>query len=442
MSNDTVLGVVLIVRHGDREGFYQDPTTYDASNTVITAAGTQQEIALGALLRQRYFNASSGNHIQFATTGLVNYSQIALRADAGDEGGVIYASAVALAQGLWPATSDANTTLSNGTTIVAPLSGYQYVPIESVESSNNIELQGFTSCPTFNSYVNNFYESDEFLAKQNESAAFLDQLPPYLDGRSVELTNMWNIFDFMNVQSIHNATFANALPSTFLPQARALANWHQYNSFSDPSLSGIGNIAMQTMLPSVIGGLQDIANASNPLNFYLEAISYKPFLSLFNMTNVAAQNTSLAGIVEYAAAVALEVRQPANGGETMLRFMFKNGSNDDFRQYGLLGSDGDVALSTFINKFNPVSVNTTSQWCSVCDNGVSRGCGVLAAAKASGATHDTISPVGAGFLGAGLTIAVFLIGLGVLALLGLLTCGPRRRLIKGSDSGSHGDEKA
>lgn len=45
----------------------------------------------------------------------------------------------------------------------------------------------------------------------------------------------------MNVQSIHNATFANALPPTFLAQARDLANYHEYGVFSDPSLGGIGN---------------------------------------------------------------------------------------------------------------------------------------------------------------------------------------------------------
>ena len=61
-------------------------------------------------------------------TGLVNDTQIVVRTDSGDEGGVIYASANALLQGLFPPTSDANTTLSNGTTVTAPLGGYQYVP--------------------------------------------------------------------------------------------------------------------------------------------------------------------------------------------------------------------------------------------------------------------------------------------------------------------------
>jgi prostatic aicd phosphatase len=49
------------------------------------------------------------------------------------------------------------------------------------------------------------------------------------------------IFDYMNVNDIHNATFAQALPPSFLEQARALANWHEYNVFSDPSVTNIGN---------------------------------------------------------------------------------------------------------------------------------------------------------------------------------------------------------
>lgn len=127
--------------------------------------------------------------------------------------------------------------------------------------------------------MNDFYNSTEFKAKANESAAFLSDLAPYLDGRPVNLQNMvstlvfldnvvaelityiflvecercsdmqilyrltWliQIFDFMNVNSIHNATFLNSLPPTYLAQTRALANWHQYNSFSDPSINGIGN---------------------------------------------------------------------------------------------------------------------------------------------------------------------------------------------------------
>ena len=56
----------------------------------------------------------------------------------------------------------------------------------------------------------------------------------------VDLSRL-QIFDYVNVQSIHNATFANALPSGYLNQTRDLANWHEYNVFSDSAFDGIGN---------------------------------------------------------------------------------------------------------------------------------------------------------------------------------------------------------
>lgn len=42
------------------------------------------------------------------------------------------------------------------------------------------------------------------------------------------------------------------------------------------------------MLPSILTAMQRIANASDPLKFHYTAISYKPLLSLFNMTGVVA----------------------------------------------------------------------------------------------------------------------------------------------------------
>lgn len=62
------------------------------------------------------------------STGLFNSDQVEVRADASGEGGVIFDSAMSVVQGLWPPTSDSNTTLANGTVVVTPLNGYQYVP--------------------------------------------------------------------------------------------------------------------------------------------------------------------------------------------------------------------------------------------------------------------------------------------------------------------------
>ena len=53
---------------------------------------------------------------------------------------------------------------------------------------------------------------------------------------------------------------------------------------------------MRTVLPSVITAMQRIANGSDTLSFQLQAISYKPFLSLFNMTGVAEATPTVAGV--------------------------------------------------------------------------------------------------------------------------------------------------
>ena len=45
-----------------------------------------------------------------------------------DEGNVILDSAQALLQGLYPPTSESRSRLANGTTVVGPFNGYQYIP--------------------------------------------------------------------------------------------------------------------------------------------------------------------------------------------------------------------------------------------------------------------------------------------------------------------------
>lgn len=435
MSQDTdneILGVVLLVRHGDRQGFYQNPDTYTATGTVITPLGNQQEYMLGSYLRSLYLNQSSPSYLPGMSTGLFNPAQVFIQADCGDEGGVIYDSCVSVTQGLWPATLSNNVTLANGTTITAPLGGYQYVPIDAVNPSLSPILEGFTNCNTFNTHTTDFYNSSVFQEMAEQSAPFLDSLPPYLNGRSVQLENMWNIFDFMNVNNIHNATFAEALPPTYMAQVQALANWHEYNVFSDQSIGGIGNIAGTAIVPSILSGFANIMNSTNPVPLSITAISYKPFISLFNMTGVASANPSLAGIVNYAAAVALELRQPSGGGEPVIRFNFKNGTSDAaFVTYNFLNLTGDVPLSAFIDAMAPVAVNTTADWCSVCATTQDLPCSPLALATAQGeaTVRPKISPAGAGVLGAGLTLAVVVLMGITLVFLGLLTIGKfgRRR---------------
>ncbi|KAL0066208.1 hypothetical protein AAF712_006833 [Marasmius tenuissimus] len=354
---------------------------------------------------------------------------------------------MSLTQGLFPANDAYTTKLANGTTVEGPLNGYQYVSIESVEPDNDVSLEGWTKCGAFDKATKEFYASPEFKQKADEASSYLSQLSRYNDGRPVTLENMWNVFDFMLVESIHDEQYKNNLPPTFLEQGRHLANWHEYGVFSDSQLDGIGNIAFRTMIPSVTKNLNSIANASDPLKFVYYATAYKPFLSLFNMTGVAQAQPELAGFVNFAGSIALEVRQPADGGAPVVRFNFKNGTDDaEYKTYNFMNSTSDVPLKQFLDHLQPASVKNTPEWCKVCGNNKDRGCGELALAategqsQASSSHHQTISPVGAGFLGAGLTLFVAIAMLSVLFFLGLLTFGKKGR--SRSKSSVSSEEKA
>ena len=52
---------------------------------------------------------------------------------------------------------------------------------------------------------------------------------------------MTQIFDFVNVNYVHNETFAYRLPPSYLEQAQALADFHEHGVFTDQQPNGIGN---------------------------------------------------------------------------------------------------------------------------------------------------------------------------------------------------------
>lgn len=372
-----LLGAILLVRHGDRLEFFQDPLTYTPSETTLTPLGTVQAFNQGDFFRQRYLQPGP-NRIDGLNTDLVDINQLIVRADAAGEGNIIFESCIAFLQGFYPPTTQFSTTLANGTNVLGAMGGYQYVPIESVEPNQDISLNSFTSCPNFELHTSAFYNSPEFLAKAAEAAPFLNQLKPLLGDRDVNFTNMFNIFDFVNVNMIHNATFLQSLPPTFAAQAYDLGNFHERGVFSDTSPSGIGNIAIRTILPSIFTNLGRIANSTDPLKFALNQISYKPFISLFNITDVPTGSPDVFGIVDYASAVALEVRQP-DSGEATVSLTFRNGTTTDARLLPIFNNQTAVPISQFISTLSAAAVNNTAQWCTACNQHTLRGCAACTA---------------------------------------------------------------
>ena len=55
-------------------------------------------------------------------------------------------------------------------------------------------------------------------------------------------------------------------------------------------------VAGRTMIPSIVKSLERIANEYDPLLLSLQEISYKPLISLLNITEVTHAHPELAGL--------------------------------------------------------------------------------------------------------------------------------------------------
>jgi prostatic aicd phosphatase len=120
------------------------------------------------------------------------------------------------------------------------------------------------------------------------------------------------IYDHVNVQYTYNKTYYEILPPTFLQQARYYSDWLQRNTFTDSVQNGIGqsefrfnflkmrltNVAavpIRTLLPEVFWALGNMTKASNQVKMNIQEIDYKPFISLFNVTNATVTDPEISG---------------------------------------------------------------------------------------------------------------------------------------------------
>jgi hypothetical protein len=362
-----VLGVIVIARNGDRFNYYQDPNTYAGSDTETTALGEVESYQLGQLLRSTYLDSSSPSYIPGIRSDIVDNSELKVRVKAGTEGTVVFDSAISLLQGLFPPNPNNKIHLANETTVVAPLGGYQYVPVETVEPGNDRSLEPWTNCPNFQKHIKDFYNSAEFKAKAKDADKFFSGVKDYVFGRPATLENAWNIYDFINTQLTYNKTYAHRLPPTFHEQARAFADFHENGVFSDKDIAGIGNIAGRTLLHTIINSLERISFNGDPLQFLLIETTYQPFISLFHQTGMIKEHPEFKAIPNFASAIAIELRRGSPPDlRDFLRFRFKNGTSEGFKEAHVFGHHADIPLTEFIYRAENAAITSNRQWKEVC----------------------------------------------------------------------------
>lgn len=197
---ETVLGVYIFHRHGDRTSKSWPPTA-------LTALGADQVYTAGTWFRNNYINGSSP--ILHVGTDLVSLSQLSITAPVDN---VLQSSAMGFTQALYPAAGTAaDQTLANGESTQAPLGGYQYIPVNIVSSASSTSgaedsgwLQGSSGCANAVTSSNEYLQSQEYLTHLNQTAAFYqDLLPVYNTTFSSSQANFKNAYtsQFLSLRS-------------------------------------------------------------------------------------------------------------------------------------------------------------------------------------------------------------------------------------------------
>ena len=191
IATETILGVYIFSRHGDR-------TSKSTPPTVLTDLGYSEVYSSGSYFRSRYIANGSSSQIHGIADSVVKQSQIAASAPLDT---VLFPSALGFLQGLYPPVGSTlgKQTLANGTVVQVPLDGYQLIPVATVggaSSEDSAWLQGSTGCAKAVVSSNNYFASEEYMSLDNSTKSFYQSLEPVINS-TFNATQA----DFMNAYS-------------------------------------------------------------------------------------------------------------------------------------------------------------------------------------------------------------------------------------------------
>ncbi|KAH7162933.1 histidine phosphatase superfamily [Dactylonectria estremocensis] len=432
---EDVLGVYIFHRHGDRTAKAWKPVN-------MTALGADEVHSSGAFYRNRYVDADADSKVHGLSSDTAVLSQIAVTAPVDN---VLQNSALVFLQGLYPPTGRVEL-LANGSRVEAPFSGYQYIPVNSVDSAASAEdsensawLQGNSGCTNAEVSSNDYLSSSEYATTYDDSHAFYKKLLPVINGTYSEddanFKNGYSIFDLINVARIHNTSIPSEslLTESTVEELYNLASIHEWNLAYNSS-APVRAIAGSVLAGQILEALTPLAEreSGNPtLNIQFGA--YGTFMAFFGLAKLYKASADFMGICDYASSMTFELVTNATNptvDDVSVRFYFSNGTaaENEPTLFPLFGQD-ETTLSwdDFKTGMADFAIEDTDHWCSLCGNSEgscassnstssSGGSNGDASSQDSSDSDNTISKPVAGVIGALVTLAVVL-GLQAAALL-------------------------
>lgn len=448
---ETVLGLYIFSRHGDRTSKAWPPTK-------LTDLGYSEVFSSGTWFRQNYINGTSP--INGIETNNVKQSQIAASAPLDN---VLWPSAQGFLQGLFPpvGTTLGSQTLGNGTIVAAPLDGYQIIPIQTLTTGTSSEdsawLQGASNCANAEVSSNNYFTSPEYMALLNSTQAFYSSILPTINttfnASQATFSNAYSIFDYLNVAGIHNATIPSSdllTPETLL-QIRTLADTHEYNlayNASDP----IRAIAGATLAAQIVSALNTTITSNGttaPINIQFGA--YAQFQSFFGLANLTSLGADWIGIPDYASTMTFELFTDVaptpfpTVDDIQVRFFWHNGTTGNSSTptaYPLFGQQSlTLGWTDFAAGMNKFAIGSQAEWCKACGNSTGVCASSTLTSPSSGGKSGSTGSGGvsrpvAGVIGVMVTLAVVLGVEGMIMLVAGLRLVSKRRLGAGAREGA------
>ncbi|KEF54923.1 acid phosphatase [Exophiala aquamarina CBS 119918] len=455
---ETVLGVYIFSRHGDRTPKALPPAS-------LTDLGYSEVFTSGTYYRNRYVTANASRPIHGLNTDIVQQSQVSASAPVDN---VLQNSAMGFLQGLYPpvGTTLGSSTLRNGTTVESPLNGYQLIPLELVTTGANSEnsawLQGATDCANAQISSNNYFTSSQYLDTLAGTQDFYNGLSPMINrtftAAQTSFKNAYTIFDLLNVASIHNSSgnFPNAdllTPETFL-QVRTLADQHEFGlayNESEPIRAVTGSIIAGEVMDALNNTIT--GKGKNKLNIQFGA--YAGMLSFFGLAKLTLADADFYGVPDYASSLSWELVTNATVNATSfpsaddisVRFYFHNGTTSESsepREFPLFGTGrSPLSWSEFTGGMAKFSISGQEQWCTACGNstGVCSSSALGDGDANVGSTSNNngsggISKAVAGVIGAMVTLGVVLGAELLILLVGGFTLVSKKKLNRTSSTES------
>ncbi|KAH7269838.1 histidine phosphatase superfamily [Fusarium redolens] len=417
---EDVLGLYIFHRHGDRTAKAWKPVNF-------TALGADEVHSSGSWYRDTYVSKDASRKI----TGLSPESAVLSQLDVTSPvDAVLQNSALVFLQGLYPPTKQFET-LANGSKVEAPLSGYQYIPIASVEtaasdknSENSAWLQGNSGCTNAEASSNDYFSSPEYAGVYKGSESFYQGLLPVINGTygkdEANFQNAYTIFDLINVARIHNSSVPSddLLDESTLEKLYNLASIHEWNLAYNSS-EPVRAIAGSVLAGQIIEALEPLAEGKKGPKVNVQFGAYAAFMSFFGLAGLDKASSDFKGIVDYASSMAFELVTNATSptaDDVSVRFYFANGTAAEHtpKMFPLFGKDETtISWKDFKTGMSDFAIEDTKHWCKLCGNNDGN-CASdsdddsTSSQSSSGGSGNGVSKPVAGVIGALVTLVVIL----------------------------------